>query len=89
MQIRSLTALLLVAGLAAAAQADTTIVDDNFDSYADDNALYSVRVPPPGNGDGIREASLEFADVPTACVNVMQGAAGNDSRKGFARFPIS
>lgn len=52
MLIRSLFALLFSATFIASAQADTTIVDDNFDSYANDAALYAVWEPRNGGGGG-------------------------------------
>ncbi len=47
-----LLSLLLAACLAGTLHADTTIVDDDFESYADDNALYGAWEPRDGSGAG-------------------------------------
>lgn len=48
-----LLTLLLTTCFVSSVYANTTLVDDDFESYATDNDLYSLWVPPNGNDDGI------------------------------------
>ena len=50
MRLHGFTASIVAAAVAGAAWADTTIVDENFDSYADTAAMEAVWTPDDGAG---------------------------------------
>lgn len=59
MPVRSLLSLLLLALVTSTVHADTTIVDDDFESYANDTALYSVWEPRNAGGDSPPEGVID------------------------------
>lgn len=60
-------ALLVVATLAAPLRADTVIVDDNFESYADQAAFKATWMPTVGNGGALANAADEDAGYLVGC----------------------
>jgi len=71
----SLMATILVATVASASHAVTTIVDDDFESYADDNALYAVWEP--RNGSGNAAPSAPDDGILTSDDTLFPGITGN------------
>jgi hypothetical protein len=79
MKARIALALALALTLKATVSADTTIVSDNFDGYADTNAFLQTWAPVGGNGT--------FAIDPSDTANYQAGILTSDPLSNPANFP--
>lgn len=73
---RIVAAVLLVGWLVGVAQGDVTIVDENFDSYADDAAFRAVWEPTVGNGSAPADPIEVESSILTADDSMFPGIQG-------------